>query len=67
VPSREDEEKAAEQLEVERKREEEEEKRRREEAARELWRPKDYTPEELEQYERLADELEQFFGGLALR
>jgi hypothetical protein len=65
--SKEDEERAAEQLEAEHRQQEEEERRWREEAAREQQRPKDYSPEERELAERLADEMEQFFGGLTVR
>jgi hydrocephalus-inducing protein len=65
--SKEDEEKPAEQAEAERRLLEDEERKRQEEAAREQQRPKDYTAEDVEEYQRYADEMEQFFGGLTMR
>ena len=64
---KEDEEKPAEQLEAEKKQQEDEAKKRQEEEAREQQRPKDYSVDEIEEYQRFADELEQFFGGITLR
>ena len=64
---KEDEEKPAEQIEAERKQKEDEEKKRQEEEAREQQRPKDYSLDDIAEYQGFADELEQFFGGITLR
>ena len=63
----EDEKATAEAVEAERKAQEEAERKRLEQAAREAQRPKEYSPEEQDAYEKTADDMEQFFAGLTMR
>lgn len=44
-----------------------EEKRRIEEEKKELLRPKDYTPEELEAYSKLVEDINNEFASIIMR
>jgi hypothetical protein len=60
--------KAAEEAEMERKKKElEAERKRAAMAARESYKPKDYSPEEKDAYQKYAEEMSTFFGELIAR
>jgi hypothetical protein len=62
-----EEDKLDEAAETERKIKEEAERRKKEDEARALQKPKDYSEEELDEYEKFVEDFEQAFGELTVR